>query len=69
VLAADVSIAPVTEPVADHSAAPRIAQQSEFDADANMPPAVDDRRAVFMRRLGIWGDELVAWFRLASTPR
>ena len=60
-------IAPATEPPSDHAVAPLFAQQGGSSEDADMRPAIDDRRAVFMRRLGIWGDELVAWFKTLAS--
>lgn len=39
--------------------APPFAQQNEFSADAG--------RAVFMRRLSIWRNELVAWFKTLAS--
>jgi signal peptidase I len=48
-------------------AAPPLAQHGGVSADAHMRLAIDDRRALFMRRLGVWRDELLAWFKTLAS--
>ena len=55
--------APETLP--DPLAAP--AAEAETDAEADMRLVIDDRAAVFMHRLSVWKDEIVAWFKTLAS--
>ena len=46
---------------------PWAAPASEADAEADMRLAIDDRRTAFMRRLNVWKDEVVAWFKTLAS--
>ena len=49
------------------AAAGPLAPATEAGAEADLRLALDDRTAVFMRRLRVWRDELIAWFKTLAS--
>ncbi len=49
------------------TAGPLAAPAGEAGAEADMRLALDNRTAVFMHRLNIWKDEIVAWFKTLAS--
>ena len=67
VLDATEDMSSATQPPSDDAARVLFAQHGDVSADAGMRLDIDDSRAVFMRRLGIWRDELIAWFKTLAS--
>ena len=49
------------------AAEPLATPAAEAGAEADMRLVIDDRTAVFMRRLAVWRDEGVAWFKTLAS--
>jgi signal peptidase I len=59
------TIEPIQAPEAESSLAPEspLAPEYEQAAARLVPPAMETQPAPFMHRVGVWRDEIVAWFK------
>ena len=56
-----------TEEIAVTATEPLVAPAVGAGADADMRLVTDDRAAVFMHRVRVWRDEIVAWFKTLAS--
>ncbi|MDA1184184.1 MAG: signal peptidase I [Acidobacteria bacterium] len=54
-------------PSSDSPQAPSLAPDALGPTDTDVRLAIDDRRAMPMRRLAMWRDELIAWFKTLAS--